>query len=60
MLSYDRTKRMGYFNPDTVEFLKTKYSKPGFRINPALEDDLLVVVLTFGLMQESFKLPALN
>jgi asparagine synthase (glutamine-hydrolysing) len=60
MLSYDRTKRMGYFNPDTVEFLKTKYSKPGFRINPALEDDLLIVVLTFGLMQESFKLPALN
>jgi asparagine synthase (glutamine-hydrolysing) len=51
---------MGYFNPDTVEFLKTKYSRPGFNINPALEDDLLIVVLTFGLMQDSFQLSALN
>jgi asparagine synthase (glutamine-hydrolysing) len=59
-LSYDHIKRMGYFNPDTVEFLKTKYSRPGFNINPALEDDLLIVVLTFGLMQDSFQLSALN
>ena len=60
LLSYDRIKRMGYFNPDTVESLKLKYSQPGYRINPALEDDLLIVVLTFGLMQDSFNLPALN
>lgn len=59
-LSYDHIKKMGYFNPDTVEMLRAKYSQPGFRINPALEDDLLIVVLTFGLMQDSFKLPALN
>jgi len=60
VLSYDRIKRMGYFNPDTVELLKSKYSQPGYRINPALEDDLLIVVLTFGLMQDSFNLSALN
>ncbi len=59
-LSYDRIKRQGYFNPDTVEFLKSKYSQPGFTINQALEDDLLVVVLTFGLLTDLFHLPSLN
>lgn len=60
ILSYDRIKRQGYFNPDTVEHLKSKYSQTGFSLNPALEDDLLSVVLTFGLLQDLFKLPALN
>src|SRR5947209_3542363 len=59
-LSYDRIKRQGYFNPDTVEFLKSKYSQPGFTINQALEDDLLIVVLTFGLLTDLFHLPSLN
>jgi asparagine synthase (glutamine-hydrolysing) len=60
LLSYDRIKRQGYFNPDTVEFLKRKYSQKGFQLNLSLEDDLLIVVLTFGLFQELFKLPDLN
>lgn len=60
LLSYERIKRQGYFNPDTVEFLKSKYSGKGFRLNLTLEDDLLIVVLTFGLFQELFRLPDLN
>ncbi len=60
LLSYDRIKRQGYFNPDTVEFLKKKYSQKDFRLNLTLEDDLLIVVLTFGLFLELFKLPDLN
>jgi asparagine synthase (glutamine-hydrolysing) len=60
LLSYDRIKRQGYFNPDTVAFLKKSYSQPGFTINPALEDDLLIVVLTFGLFVDVFGLPSLN
>jgi asparagine synthase (glutamine-hydrolysing) len=60
LLSYDRIQRQGYFNPDTVEFLKKKYSQPGYTLNYALEDDLLIVVLTFGLLQELFALPSLN
>jgi len=59
-LSYERIRRLGYFNPDTVETLKARYSKPGFRLDQALEDDLLIVVLTFGLLQETFDLPALG
>ena len=60
LLSYERIKRQGYFNPDTVEILKTKYSQKGFKLNLTLEDDLLIVVLTFGLFLELFKLPNLN
>lgn len=60
VLSYDRIKRQGYFNPDTVEYLKTKYKAKGFQLNLTLEDDLLIVVLTFGLFLDLFNLPDLN
>lgn len=60
LLSYDLIKRQGYFNPDTVEYLKKKYSQPGFQLNLTLEDDLLIVVLTFGLFLKLFELPNLN
>ena len=60
LLSYERIKRQGYFNPDTVEFLKTKYSRKDFKLNLTLEDDLLIVVITFGLFLELFQLPDLN
>jgi asparagine synthase (glutamine-hydrolysing) len=60
LLSYDTIKRQGYFNPNTVEALKIRYSKQGFTLNHALEDDLLIIVLTFGLFHELFRMPALN
>ena len=60
LLSYERIKRQGYFNPDTVEFLKKQYSQKDFKLNLTLEDDLLIVVLTFGLFLELFDLPDLN
>jgi asparagine synthase (glutamine-hydrolysing) len=60
LLSYERIKRQGYFNPDTVEYLKKQYSQKDFRLNLTLEDDLLIVVLTFGLFLELFDLPDLN
>lgn len=60
LLSYERIRKEGYFNPDTVEALKARYSQKGFRLSLALEDDLLIIVLTFGLFKELFKLPDLN
>jgi asparagine synthase (glutamine-hydrolysing) len=60
MLSYERIKRQGYFNPDTVEFLKKQYSQKDFKLVLTLDDDLLIVVLTFGLFLELFDLPDLN
>jgi asparagine synthase (glutamine-hydrolysing) len=60
LLSFDRVKRQGYFNPETVERLKTEYLHEGFRLNLPFEDDLLAIVLTFGLFLEVFDLPELT
>lgn len=59
-LSYERIRRQGYFNPETVELLKNRYSRKGYTLSHNLEDDLLIVVLTFGLLQDVFDLPALS
>jgi asparagine synthase (glutamine-hydrolysing) len=60
LLSYERIRRQGYFNPDAVETLKRRYASPGFALNPHNEIDLLMVVLSFGLFLDAFKLPAMN
>jgi asparagine synthase (glutamine-hydrolysing) len=56
MLSYDRIKRQGYFNPEVIERLKRQYSRDGFTLNLPFETDLLVIVLTFGILLDQFKL----
>jgi asparagine synthase (glutamine-hydrolysing) len=60
MLSYERIKRQGYFNPDVIERLKGQYSQKGYKINPHLEDDFLMIVLTFGMLLDLFRLPSLR
>jgi asparagine synthase (glutamine-hydrolysing) len=60
LLSYERIKRQGYFNPDTVENLKSQYSQEGFKLHPHLETDLLMMVLTFGILTDLFDLPSLS
>lgn len=60
LLSYERIRRGGYFNPEAVEHLKKRYSQPGFRLNMPYESDLLVIVLTFNLFQDLFEMPSLN
>ena len=60
MLSYERIERQGYFNPKVIEKLKAQYSQEGFKLNLPFEDDLLVVVLTFGIFLDVFGLPSLN
>jgi asparagine synthase (glutamine-hydrolysing) len=60
MLSYDRIKRQGYFNPDVIERLKKQYGREGFKLNFPFESDLLIVVLTFGIFLDVFNLASLN
>jgi asparagine synthase (glutamine-hydrolysing) len=60
LLSYERIKRQGYFNPENVERLKAQYSQENFKLHPHLEIDLLMVVLSFGLLLDRFQLPSLN
>jgi asparagine synthase (glutamine-hydrolysing) len=59
-LSYERVKRQGYFKPEVVERLRAQYAQDGFRLNLPFEDDLLVIVLTFGIFLDVFGLPAFN
>jgi len=59
LLSYDRIKRQGYFNPDTIERLKKMYSRDQFKIHTSYENDLLIVVLTFNIFLDQFQLPGL-
>jgi asparagine synthase (glutamine-hydrolysing) len=60
LLSYERIRAQGYFNPEVVERLKASYRQPGFKLNAHLETDLLMVVLTFGILMDRFHLPAVH
>ena len=60
LLSHERIRAQGYFNPDVVEKLKTQYRQPSFQLNAHLQTDLLMIVLTFGILLERFHLPALR
>jgi asparagine synthase (glutamine-hydrolysing) len=55
MLSFDRIKRQGIFNPDTIENLKRMYRGRNFSLNQTFETDLLMIVLTFGIFQDLFQ-----
>ncbi len=60
LLSEERIRRQGYFNPGLVERLKREYSREGFQLNPHLETDLLMIVLTFNILLDAFQLPDLG
>jgi asparagine synthase (glutamine-hydrolysing) len=60
MVSHDRIKRQGYFNPDVIDRLRAEYSQSGFKLNLPFEDDLLIVVLTFSIFLDTFNLPNFN
>jgi asparagine synthase (glutamine-hydrolysing) len=60
ILSFERIKKQGYFNPDTVERLKRVYSSDKFQLNQTFETDLLMIILTFGILVDVFDLPNLN
>jgi asparagine synthase (glutamine-hydrolysing) len=60
MLSYESIKRQGYFNPDTVERLKTLYRAPQFSLSETFEVDTLMIVLTFQIFLQLFDMPSLS
>ena len=62
LLSYERIKRQGYFNPDTVAELRARALRNPHQaaaLNPHLETDFLMVVLTFNLWCDVFGLSGL-
>jgi len=56
LLSYESIKKQGYFNPDTIERLKKMYQADNFNVNQTFENDLLMIVLTFGVFLEVFEM----
>jgi asparagine synthase (glutamine-hydrolysing) len=60
MVSHERIKRQGYFDPDGIDRVRAEYTQNGFKLNLPFEDDLLIVVLTFGIFLDTFNLPNLN
>ncbi len=55
-LSYNSIKSAGYFNPSTIERLKKMYLRPDFSINQTFENDILMIVLTFNILLEQYKI----
>jgi len=54
LLSYDTIKRQGYFDADQVEALKKQYRRKGFTLNVPFDTDVLIIVITFGILLEQF------
>ncbi|SHO54458.1 asparagine synthase (glutamine-hydrolyzing) [Vibrio quintilis] len=57
ILAPERIRRQGYFDPDTVEYLRQSYLQPDHHLNQTFEDDLLMIVLTFGIWLDEFGMP---
>jgi asparagine synthase (glutamine-hydrolysing) len=57
LLAYDTIKRQGFFNPEVVEKLKKQYTAEGFTLNMPFDSDLLIIVLTHGILLDEFQLP---
>jgi asparagine synthase (glutamine-hydrolysing) len=59
MLCPERIRKAGYFDCSAVEQLRRKYEEPEFHLHVPYENDLLAVVITFGLFLEIFEMPDL-
>lgn len=60
LLSPDRVRRQGYFDPRAVEDLMARYTRPDFTLSLPFEADLLMLVLSFTAFVDIFKMPALS
>jgi asparagine synthase (glutamine-hydrolysing) len=56
LLSPARIRREGYFDPDTVRALRDRRTDDELGLDLLVEDDPLMVVITFGLFLETFGL----
>ncbi|MBK3493950.1 asparagine synthase (glutamine-hydrolyzing) [Viridibacillus sp. YIM B01967] len=59
LLSYDRIKKQGLFQPEKIEQLKSSYSKPDFRLNVPYDNDFLILVITVGILMEEYNMKGL-
>lgn len=60
LLSEETVRRQGYFDPETVRNIKRMYQRPGFKLNLPFDTDLMIIIITFGIFLQEFKMPNLN
>ena len=60
LLSPDTIRRQGYFDPAAVETLKQRFRQPDFTLAGSSDEDLIMIVLTFGIFLEVFDMPHLG
>jgi asparagine synthase (glutamine-hydrolysing) len=60
MLSFEKIKKNGYFNPIQIENLKKQYTKSDFKLNLPYDSDMLIIVITFNIFLEEFNIPNLT
>jgi asparagine synthase (glutamine-hydrolysing) len=60
LLSPERIRRDGYFDPEAVTNLRQRYGSHCFRLNQPFETDLLFIVITFGIFLETFSMPSFS
>ncbi|WP_113673422.1 asparagine synthase (glutamine-hydrolyzing) [Vallitalea guaymasensis] len=60
LLSYEKIKRQGIFNADTIERYKKQYLKDGFKLNVPYDDDMLIIALTFNIFLDQFGINSLS
>ena len=58
-LSLARIAAAGYFNAAAVERLKAQYRKPGFALTTTFDTDLLMIILTFEIFRDCFRISPL-
>nr|WP_320012247.1 asparagine synthase (glutamine-hydrolyzing) [uncultured Desulfobulbus sp.] len=56
LLSPERIRQRGIFNPDTVASLTARALRPDCSVNQTYEDDYLMIVLTTELLMDAFSL----
>jgi len=54
ILAYSTIRKQGYFNPQQIDKLTHMYKQKGFSINAPFESDLLITVITFGILLDTF------
>jgi asparagine synthase (glutamine-hydrolysing) len=60
LLCPERIRKEGYFRPEAIRSLRDRYLSPEFELNVSSEEDWLLLVITFGLWLEEFRMPDLN
>jgi asparagine synthase (glutamine-hydrolysing) len=60
LLSPERIRRDGFFNPAAVERLRRTYADETCSLHPSFETDFLAIVLSFSLFLDAFQLTRLG